>query len=265
MTAGRNIRTPLRLESLEPRTLLAGDVVAFLDRSGNLIVIGDGAANGIDLDRFGGFTVAGIDAGGAPTRVNGEPNGTATFTVTGEGDIRLYLGGGDDLLQVGTRSDSVDAPDDLEVYAGPGADRVVTTGDTNVGDDLEIWGGSGNDRIGIYSPDVVDDLEVHSDGGDDAVTFYSARVGDDLIVRTGTGRDTVDVGFSDEQGERIVEPVTVAEDTLIDLGPDDDALEVLGSTFRGRFFADGGWGTDTLIQSGNTFARGPLFVRFERR
>ena len=255
----------LRVEFLEPRTLLAGDVVAFLDRSGNLIVIGDGAANGIDLDMFGEFTVAGTDAGGAPTRVNGEPNGVATFEVTGEGDVRLFLGGGADLLEVGTRSDSVDTPDDLEIYAGPGDDDVRVIGDTNVTDDLEVFGGSGNDALRIYSPDVEDDLEVHSDGGDDWVTIYGARVGDDLIVRTGAGRDTVDIGFSDEFSDRILGAVTVAEGTLIDLGFDDDALEVLGSTFPGRFFADGGWGTDSLIQSGNTFARSPVFVRFERR
>jgi hypothetical protein len=256
---------PVRAERLEPRALLAGDVVAFLDGSGNLIVIGDGAANGIDLDLFGGFTVAGTDAGGSPTRVNGEPNGTATFTVTGEGDIRLFLGGGDDLLEVGTRSDSVDTPDDLEIYGGSGDDDVRVIGDTNVGDDLEVRAGSGDDVVRIYSPDVADDLDVSTEGGDDAVTLYGANVGDDLLVRTGAGRDTVDVGFSDEFESRIFGAVTVAEDTLIDLGIGDDALEVLDSTFEGRFFADGGWGTDTLIQSGNTFARRPIFVRFERR
>ena len=255
----------LHAEALESRALLAGDVVAFLDSSGDLIVRGDDAANGIDLDMFGGFTVAGVDAGGAPTRVNGEPNGVATFEVTGEGDIRLFLGGGADVLEVGTRSDSVDTPDDLEIYAGSGDDDVRVIGDTNVTDDLEVFGGSGNDALRIYSPDVEDDLEIHSGGGDDWVTIYGARVGDDLIVRTGAGRDTVDVGFSDEFGDRILGAVTVAEDTLIDLGFDDDALELLGSTFRGRFFADGGWGTDTLIQSRNTFARSPVFVRFERR
>jgi hypothetical protein len=151
------------------------------------------------------------------------------------------------------------------VYTGSGDDRLVVTGDTNVGDDLEVFAGSGNDDIGIYNPDIDDDLEVHSHGGGDAITFYGARVGDDLIVRTGTGNDTVDVGFSDEFEDRIFERVTVAEDTLIDLGFGDDALEVLDSTFDGRFFGDGGWGTDTLIQSGNTFARRPIFVRFERR
>ena len=255
----------LRVQALEPRALLAGDVVAFLDSSGDLIVMGDDAANGIDLDMFGGFTVAGTDAGGAPTRVNGEPNGVATFEVTGEGDVRLFLGGGADLLEVGTRSDSVDTPDDLEIDAGPGDDDVRVIGDTNVADDLRVFGGSGNDALRIYSPDVHDDLEVHSGGGDDGVTIYGARVGGDLIVRTGAGGDTVDVGFSDEFGDRVLGAVTVAGDTLIDLGFDDDALEVLDSTFSGRFFADGGWGIDTLIQSGNTFARSPVFVRFERR
>ena len=40
---------------------------------------------------------------------------------------------------------------------------------------------------------------------------------------------------------------------------------MLNSTFGGSFFADGGRGTDTLDQRGNSFGGRRAFFRFERR
>jgi hypothetical protein len=90
-------------------------------------------------------------------------------------------------------------------------------------------------------------------------------VGDDLLVGTGSGSDSVDVGFSDQFSDRIFGAMTVRDDTWIELGSEDDVLEILDSVFDSRFFADGGLGTDTLIESGNTYSSRPVFVRFERR
>ena len=251
-------------EVLESRRLMAGDVVAFLDGAGNLIVIGDGAANGILVDTFGDFTIAGQDAGGAPTSVNGEPNGVARFPVTGEADVRIILLGGDDVVEVGTRSDSVDAPDDLEIYTGAGDDAVTTIGDTNVGDDLEIHTGTGDDTVRVITTEVADDLDVLTGAGDDAVNVYGSTVGDDLLVVTGDGRDAVGLGFVNVFCSRVFAPVSVAEETLIDLGRDDDTLAVIGSSFAGTFRADGGDGNDGLAAADNAFSRRPRSVRVER-
>ena len=265
MTTAR--RTPPRIatEPLEARALFAGDVSVFLDDAGNLIVRGDGAANGILLDHAGSFSVAGVDAGGAPTLINGVPNGDARFPVTGEGDVRIFLAGGDDVLEVGTRSDSVDPPDDLEVYAGDGDDRVTTIGDTNVGDDLQVFAGAGDDTVRIITTEVADDAAVLTDGGDDAVNLYGTTVGDDLLIRTGAGRDHVGIGFVEVLGSVVFGPTRVAGTTLIDLGADDDVLALVDSDFGGAFRADGGGGSDGLARRDNTFARRPLFLRFERR
>src|SRR5687767_8439710 len=156
--AARRGRIGVGAEALETRVLFAGDVRVFVDDAGNLIVVGDGAANCVQLDMFGGFTVLGCDHGGGPTTVNGVPNGEAVFAVEGEGDIRIYLGDGDDEVRVGQRSDSVSPPDDLEIYAGAGDDFVLTVGDTNVGDDLEIFSWPGDDAVEIYTTQVTDDL-----------------------------------------------------------------------------------------------------------
>ena len=255
------------IERLESRTLFAGDVHVFLDDGGNLIVVGDGAANGIRVDTAGDFSIAGVDAGGGPTRVNGEPNGDVRFPVTGEGDVRLFLHGGDDVVEVGFRADSVDAPDDLGIYTGDGNDSITTLGDTNVADDLEIATGPGDDVVRVLTTDVGDDLDILTDSGDDSVNLYGTSVGDDLLVRTGGGRDAVGVGFTEYTGTgggRITAPVVVADDTLIDLGADDDTLGVIESIFRSAFFADGGAGADVLERSGNAFGGRRVFIRFER-
>ena len=253
------------IEPLEARALFAGDVSVFLDDAGNLIVRGDGAANGILLDHGGSFSVAGVDAGGAPTRINGVPNGDVRLPVTGEGDVRLFLGGGDDTLDVGTRSDSVDPPDDLEIYAGDGNDRITTIGDTNIGDDLEIFSGSGNDTVRVITTEVTDDVTILTDGGDDAVNLYGNTISDDLLIRTGAGRDHVGIGFVEVLGSLVFGPNRVAENTLIDLGAGDDLLALVDNDFAGTFRADGGGGSDGLARADNTFTRRPLFLRFERR
>ena len=253
-----------RFEPLESRRLFAGDVSVFLDRSGNLIVRGDGAANGILVDKAGEFSIAGVDAGGAPTRVNGVANGDVRLPVTGEGDVRLYLGGGDDVVDVGTRTDSVDFPDDLEIYAGDGDDRVTTIGDTNIADDLEIASGAGNDNIRVISTEIEDDLSVLAGDGDDTVQVYGSFA-DDVLIATGAGRDAVGIWFVDVLGSRVFGPVHIRGGTLIDLGGDDDVLALVDSDFDGAFHANGAGGTDTLAQRGNTFGRRPVFLRFDRR
>src|SRR5262245_61024806 len=105
--------TRYSIERLEARALLAGNVQVFVDAKGNLNVVGDGQANGIQLNQFGEFVIQGVDAGGSPTKVNGLDNDIAVFEVTGKHDIKISLGGGDDTVEVGTRSDDVNPPRDL--------------------------------------------------------------------------------------------------------------------------------------------------------
>jgi hypothetical protein len=115
-------QTTCAIERLEGRMLLAGNVQVFLDAKGNLNVVGDGSANGIQLDQFGEFVIQGVDAGGSPTKINGSDNDIAVFAVTGKHDIKISLGGGDDTVEVGTRSDDVNPPRDLSFDLGGGND-----------------------------------------------------------------------------------------------------------------------------------------------
>ena len=163
-------------ERLEPRTMLAGDVFVFMDRGGNLQIIGDNRANGILIDRFGETVIHGIDAGGSATRINGVPNGLVEFDVVGEGDIKVHLRGGNDIVRVGERSDDVLPPDDLEIDTGHGNDEILITGDTNIGDDLEIDSGPGNDLVDVRNADVADNMVIETGSGDDVVKLLAVRI-----------------------------------------------------------------------------------------
>lgn len=120
MTRAWEFAKRLRTETLEPKRLLAGDVMASLD--GNVLeILGDAEGNEIvisaALDEQGeviadSFIVTGLDG----TTVNGGPD--ATFAdVT---HIQVDLGEGDDLVQL---TDAV-VQGNVHVETGAGADQV---------------------------------------------------------------------------------------------------------------------------------------------
>src|SRR5262245_46793567 len=93
-------RAPLKLEALEARHALAGDVMAVM--YGQMRVIwGDAEANGAVLtydSATASYTVTGADAGGSPTTINGG----ASATLTGVQQVAVLLNGGDDSFSVGS-------------------------------------------------------------------------------------------------------------------------------------------------------------------
>jgi hypothetical protein len=229
-------KSRLSFERLEPRAMLAGDVHVFMDRGGNLHIIGDKQDNGIQIDQFGEITVQGIDAGGRPTRVNGVENGTVEFEVSGEGDIKIRLGRGDDIVRVGERSDDVNASDDLEIDTGHGNDEILITGDTNIADDLEIETGKGADLVDIRNLDVADDLEIETGKGDDVVKMLAVRIVGSTRINTGDGADRIYTNFEAQFGGSL----------RIDMGCGDDFLQLTSVTCDGRVHVRMGSGNDGL-------------------
>src|SRR5688500_4041701 len=92
-------RRRLLLECLHDRRMLAGDVTAS-EVNGDLIIMGDAAANGVYVsdEGDGNFAVHGIDLGGSPTTINGAA-GPETFAITG--DVIVDLFDGDDKFGLG--------------------------------------------------------------------------------------------------------------------------------------------------------------------
>src|SRR3954465_6274485 len=90
-------------ESLEDRSLLAGDVTASI-LNGNLLISGDKFANGITLapgTAANTVVVTGVNAGMGATNVNGASNGAVTLSgFTGSLTIRMK-GGNDNVTITG--------------------------------------------------------------------------------------------------------------------------------------------------------------------
>ncbi len=89
-TNRRSMRT---FETLENRSMLAGNVVAAVDGGGNLTITGDAKSNIIYLAETasGGWRIQGLD-----TKINGHAKTFVTAPVTG--NISVDMGDGNDQI-----------------------------------------------------------------------------------------------------------------------------------------------------------------------
>src|SRR4030095_8346486 len=113
-----------RLETLEARHALAGNVVAALTE-GQLTILGDDQDNGVNIVydvATGKHIVSGRDMGGAATQING---GATPVEFTGVKHVQIWMSAGDDCLDFGS------------------AEELYTT----IHQKLTIDMGSGNDTV----------------------------------------------------------------------------------------------------------------------
>ena len=238
----------LRVESLERRRLLAGDVaVEVVD--GDLVVTGDDLDNEITIEQTGSgeYEVTGLDG----TTVNGETD----FVAEGvDDDFRISMGGGGDSVSV---IGETTVPDDLEIETGAGDDDVEIRDAVHVGDDVEIETDGGKDtvRIGGGGGDEGDDGGVRIDGeteietgaDDDSVDIRNnVDIGDDLEIETDDGMDTVRI-VGGEGGVR------VDGETEIETDDGDDTVNITDVLFAGAFELETGDDDDEAVICSNTF------------
>ena len=165
----------LRLENLENRNLLAGDVtVQLID--GTLFVAGDQDANGVELTSTsidGQVVVSGLDVGGAPTTINGE---STPLVIEGvERSVRISLRDGDDVLRV----PNLDIDGALLVRTGTGDDSV-RIGDAeadaavvDIARGAYVNLGPGDDRLGI-SHTHANWMRINAGAGNDTVVIHDS-------------------------------------------------------------------------------------------
>lgn len=207
----RNLGRISRFESLETRSLLAGNVTT--NFNGTLLTItGDAAANNIQVSQLasGDWQVKGIG-----TNVNGPT------TFTGVSEIDIDLAAGNDVLKV--QNGTLTGP--LKVLYTPGVQGSKTTQITNLhaetvdveqastGNNVvtlnnilftstmggKVVTGSGHDVVSvnnIYSFGIT----VTTAGGNDAVTITNTFGQDDITVNAGDGSDTVVVNNCSSDG-----------------------------------------------------------------
>ena len=222
-TQRRRAKAP-ETEQLEHRYLLAGNVLVAVI-GGELDITGDSASNGVLIAAESGhqFTMRGFTNNG-PTTINGKP----FVDVDGvKGDVKVALGGGDDILSVLGTARALALPKGLRVSLGSGNELVALTNVTVKGN-LEIRSGSDGDG---------------SANGRDTVALQDVDVGGDARLQTGAGKDSVTIADSGFGGK-----------LEVGLGAGDDSLSIANSEVLGDFEVDGGDGFDAFSDESNTFA-----------
>ena len=214
----RETRPPrrLRIERLDPRLPLAGDVTATL-AAGVLALQGDADANGVEVSvtQAGDLLVAGRRVDGADTSLVVDGEAVAERAFRDVTVLRVRLGAGADSFRLfGRETFGIDA---VEIGTGPGADRCILDLGVTLAGSATISTGADDDAVGI-SATVLGDLRVLTGDGADQVSGEGISVGGRTIIDTGAGNDLV--GFvNSAEFRRAVRLVTRSGD---------DAVELLG-------------------------------------
>ncbi|MCI0333875.1 MAG: LEPR-XLL domain-containing protein [Planctomycetes bacterium] len=217
-----------KFEALEPRQLLAGDVLVNVV-GGNLRIEGDAEDNKIMI-------VSGADAG--------------TFVVTGLDGTTLE--GATDPITV---SDVLN----IRVNLGEGNDLAAIVG-ANVGGNVSIQTGAGDDRVlvgtgegaaelaGVLPADLSVDvhgvLRIDTNGGLDHVAVDDAMAGR-LSVHAGEDNDVVSLGSTAPLGD-LTARLAVGHGVHVNLGAGNDELNIDQLSAHGGIVVWGGQGDNSI-------------------
>jgi hypothetical protein len=224
----------LRVEALEPRCMLDGNVSAQV-LAGDLVISGDNQDNLIEITptgQSGAYMVEGL----GDTTVNDQSDPVLVSGV--RDDFRIYMGAGDDTVVLQGHQPPIGAmgaseapflilsvPGDLWIRTFAGNDTVLING-VNVGHSAHVKTYDGDDRVlvgGTHLDHVIvgaeaqrsetcdfmtanvyiaKDLRIITHGGRDVVGvaeggFYEGvivQIGRNLIINSSTGDDRIGVG-----------------------------------------------------------------------
>ncbi len=252
----RQNRRGLRLESLEDRKMMAGNVGAYVSY-GTLYVNGDNASNGLNITQVapGTFDVAGSYTGGAATRVNGSYAPVRFYGVTD--DVRVNTKDGNDRVVIGGTSESTRdiLPDDLFVDTGNGADfvRVQWLSNRDYNDRININTGWGNDRVEMYKVVCRDYMNINTAQNWDTVDLNYITVGKKLSYYGGAGNDNFNLNRA------------IVDQVYADMGSENDRASVRNTTVKTHGVVHGGYGIDTFnLYNNNRWLSHSGMERFTR-
>ena len=219
MAARQPLRKLCEFESLEQRLTMAGDVQAFLNGQ-MLVVWGDAEANGVVLTYSSNtlsYTVAGRDAGGSPTTVNG----TASASFSNVKHVAVVLNGNTgtlylDGVQVAVSANMTRNPSELGAttnnFIGDSQFSADPTLDGTVDDVLvscrpysasEIsWLANGTDPVAQYSFNEPSGSTAADSSGNarhatlvNGASFASGLHGNAVQINGGTQRVSLPTGI----------------------------------------------------------------------
>lgn len=277
----RNSWRKARIESLEARQMLAGDVLVAV-AGGNLVVTGDDLDNQIAIYSWaepGQFVVVGLN-GTNVSMANG--NGSPPGEGGGEGLVapenavvvngvrrgaRIRMGDGDDLVVINDARFN----GNVSIATGEGDDTVrigVPVPGPNgppiaEGDELPTEPDASPDvSVGNVSVGIRGSLRIRTGAGGDTVRVDNANIGRNLAVVTGGGDDSVSLGHrpaADPGAEGETEGVPhgdgpdaslrVRGRVHVRLGEGNDELGIRGVRAR-AIAATGGVGDDDIGVAG---------------
>lgn len=274
----RTSRRLLRIESLETRNLLAGNVTTSVTGAGDLQIIGDVLGNEVHIDQIGlaagEYRITGV--GSPATTVDGS---TSPVVVTGvTRDLQFELDDGIDVVHV----IGSDVARDVRFSGGDGG---IIFGTLYVGNSLFIEGGSDvgrNVRVtnGIHldnfilNGSTVDGSVRVANGNGDSLTevIDGSTIGGNLTVTNGDGFDQLTIRDSDvdgrvradngdgiDYGGTVYGSVTdvnsssaIGGNLIIRNGDGLDLLSLADSSIAGRMAViNGDGGSDTSISTGS--------------
>lgn len=239
-----NLSKKCRVEKLEARELMAGDVWASVV-NGTLRVSGDNSSNGVIIEQVGyqTFKVAGSYQSGA-TRVNGSY--AERYFQGVYDDIEVSLNGGNDSLRLGGTSESTRdiLPDDVRINMGDGDDyvRVQWLSNRDYNDNISINTGWGNDTVSAYKVVCRNNMTIDTAQNWDTVDLNYITVGNRLNVYTGAGNDRFNLNQA------------IAYQVYAEMGSENDTVSIRNNSFTYLPTINGGSGSDTLNRFNNNKA-----------
>ncbi len=259
-----SLQKRLRMEVLEQKIALAADLsVAVVN--GDLIINGDANPNLFTIEPASDFQNAQyriINRGDISDTLNGQEfSDTNPYLVSGvTRDIRVNLGGGDDLFRATgfivdvDLDDALIIPRDLIVAGGEGNDQFYVgiyenpgpfQGPVVVGRNLTLSGNAGDDLFNGTSIDVGNNFtfndtqgntEFFTDPGSNYVLGRSSIVDGNFSVTTSAGTDIIGI-----------EDYVVSGNLSINVGGGDDSATVRGATVDGTITLSLGGGINEGI------------------
>jgi hypothetical protein len=188
---------PLSIENLEARQMMAGDVAAYV-QNGNLYITEAAGQTGLDnAVQISQLANGQIRVAGTGTTTDGtmsHVNGQAYQDLTVTGSLNVNLGGGSDLVVIGSDlglaspsfsqvNIDTSAPPQLVAARSLVLGGIPTTLNAPDNDDVIIWG------INTHGP-----MTINTGAGNDWVYVGGANMtAGNLTINTGSGADTVQI------------------------------------------------------------------------
>ncbi|MCP4787893.1 MAG: hypothetical protein GY903_34235 [Fuerstiella sp.] len=245
-----------RLEQLEQRTLLAGNVTAQLVGQ-SAFLTGDSAANSVEVVVNNGDVIL---RGLNNTTINGAASDLViTAGSTAMGDIIASLGSGNDRLVV----DGATINGHVTVNGSAGDDQLGVVGNAAINGHVTLNGGTGADTLSLQNSTITGNARIAGGDGADTIVLSTATVGGRLWVSGGRGNDDIVIDDSTITGNAhvvgrqghddiVVRNSTLSSNLLIRGNRGNDVVMIDSSTIGNRSRIVGNGGGDTIVIQGTS-------------